>query len=273
MVELYSNKRTTMQAISELTLEGEHRPYLGMSSLGHSCERFLWYTFRWAYKETISARMARLFDRGHREEPAIVSVLERIGMRFYGAQEEIVAIHGHCKGHIDGRLMGVIEAPKTEHLAEFKTMNDKSFKGCCKEGVKLNKPVYFAQMQVYMGGTGLTRALFVAVNKNDDAMYVERVRYEEDTRNAILDRAESVILSETPPPKKFQPTWYECRWCSAKDICHGGEPWETNCRTCHYCDMFPDGAWGCDNYDIPLSTSQQRLGCKQHVFLDGATPF
>jgi hypothetical protein len=273
MVEIAQVKKTTLNAISKLTEELEHRPYLGMSLLGHSCERYLWYTFRWAYSETLEARKLRLFDRGHREEPAIVSVLEKVGIRFYDPQLECVAGHGHIKGHIDGKVWGVIEAPKTEHLAEFKTMNDKSFKDTCKQGVKLSKPVYYAQAQLYMKFHSLTRCLFVAVNKNDDAMYIERIRYEADTAAALLERAEGIILSEDPPEKRFKPTWYECRWCSAQNICHGGDPWESNCRTCINCDLLPHGKWECTKYKILLTTSQQRIGCKNHEFLSSGTPF
>ena len=28
---------------------------------------------------------------------------------------------------------------------------------------------------------------------------------------------------EIPPPISTDPTWFECKWCSAHDFCHGFE--------------------------------------------------
>ncbi len=269
MVNLKEIQKTTLNEISKLTEAQQHRPYLGMSQLGHSCSRYLWYSFRWCYSDELSARLLRLFDRGHREEPAIVKTLERVGIRCYGDQEEMVMAHGHSKGHNDGRSIGVIEAPKTEHLNEYKTMSDKYFKEICKIGLKASKPIYYGQMQLYMKHLNLTRGLFVAVNKNDDSLYIERVKLDKEVGEQLERRAEEIILSEAPPKKQFKSTWYECKWCSARDICHGGKTPEVNCRTCAACDLLPEGKWECNRYEIPLATEQQRLGCKKYIILEG----
>ena len=268
MVEIINKKKTTLQAINELQGDSNLRPYLGMSQLGHSCERFLWYSFRWCYSDDVSARMFRLFNRGHREEPAIISLLNRVGIHIYDEQGEVVAVHGHVKGHYEGILSGVIEAPKTPHLAEFKTMNDKAFKDITKQGVKLSKPQHYAQMQMYMRKIPLTRALYVAVNKNDDSLYIERVYADDTVANSLFERAESIVLSEEPPEKRYKKTWYECKWCSASGICHNGKEVESNCRTCISCDLMPIGKWECSLHEIPLTTSQQRVGCKKYSKLE-----
>ena len=253
-----------MAAINKGVIEEPHRPYLGMSILGHNCERYLWYTFRWCYTSSYDPRIMRLFKRGDREEPEIIETLKSVGVHVFDEQQEVISIHGHSKGHIDGKCIGVIEAPKTVHLAEFKTMSDKYFKEVKKKGVKASKPVYYAQMQCYMKHTNLTRALFVAVNKNDDDMYIERVYYDEGFANDIMRRGEQIILSEMPPKKKFEPTWYECKWCDAKAICHGTNSWDENCRTCKHVDLLPDGEWSCNRFGFTLATGQQRIGCKKY---------
>lgn len=270
MVALTSSNPTTLQTLNDLTILQKPRPYLGMSQLGHSCERYLWYSFRWCFNDIISNRIQRLFNRGHREEPAIVETLAKVGVRVYGDQTECVAIHGHCKGHCDGIAIGVLEAPMTEHLAEFKTMNDKAFKEVCKKGAKASKPVYYVQMQLYMYKLKLTRALFVAVNKNDDSMYIERIELDKDTAEYYFNRGESIILTDKPPERKenFKPTWFECKWCSAKDICHNKEKVNMNCRTCKYGDILPGGIWACSKYDMTLATEQQRQGCSKYEQLE-----
>jgi len=208
--------------------------------------------------------MKRLFGRGHREEPEIVKELEKVGLEFWGDQTEMIGFAGHAKGHCDGMCKGVLEAPKTVHLAEFKTMNDKSFKQTKKEGVKLSKPTYYAQMQRYMHGLKLTRALFVAVNKNDDSWYIERVEYDATFAEALLGKEADIILAEIPPTKPFHPSYYECKFCSARGICHGGEEIHKTCRTCVHIDIKNEGKWGCLYHKKDLTTEEQRHGCDDY---------
>ncbi|MCP4552487.1 MAG: oxidoreductase [Bacteroidetes bacterium] len=271
MVDLKEfKKRTTLQTIADVGQQTtEHRPYLGMSQIGHSCERYLWYSFRWCYQEILSARILRLFERGHREEPAVIKALESAGIRVWGDQTEISTCHGHCKGHNDGICLGVIEAPKTEHLLEIKTMSDKYFKEMKKSGLKVSKPIYYAQMQMYMKHLKLKRGLFISVNKNDDDLYIERVYPDNELVKELERKAESIIFSELPPKKKYISTWYECKYCSAKNICHNGEYVEITCRTCECADLLPDGEWECAHHGISLSTGQQRLACSKYSILKG----
>lgn len=269
MVALTGFKQmTTLQAIESKSEKRENRDYLGMSQLGHSCSRYLYYSFRWCFIETFSARILRLFDRGHREEDAIIKTLASVGIRCYDDQLECSTAYGHCKGHIDGKSIGVLEAPKTEHLNEYKTMADKYFKEVCRIGVEAAKPIYYGQMQLYMGNMGLTRALFVAVNKNDDSMYIERVPIRKEVGQRLEERAKQIILSEEPPVKEFKPTWYECKFCGANDICHKGMTVEINCRTCSYGDLLQAGKWKCSRCNLVLATDQQRVGCSEYIKLE-----
>ncbi len=259
----------TISKINKGTVKVELRPYLGMSQLGHSCSRYLWYSFRWCFKEELSARIIRLFNRGHREEPEVWKMLESVGVKCYGDQEEAEDIHGHCKGHIDGKCIGVIEAPKTEHLLEIKTMSDKYFKDVVKQGVKASKPIYYAQCQLYMKKFKLTRTLFVAVNKNDDSVYIERLKNVGFVADELLKKGESIILSEEPPVKMYKPTWWECRFCNANNICHNNAKPEVNCRTCDYLDLELKGEWSCNKHEKSRTTSQQRIPCDMYKKLEG----
>lgn len=265
MANLSQFQNKTLQAIEGEPMIAEHRPYLGMSKINHPCSRYLWYSFHWCYESHISGRLRRLFDRGHREEPEIVKELEKIGIQCYGDQDGITLAHGHAKGHRDGVALGVLEAPKTEHLLEFKTMNDKNFKKMKKEGVKISKPIYYGQMQIYMRKFNLTRSLFIVVNKNDDSLYIERVKLDKGFADDLERRAEFIVLSEIPPEKEFKSTWYECKWCNAYGICHGKIEVQENCRTCIAIDILPEGKWSCRTHDdLELSTDQQRKKCDHY---------
>ena len=67
-------------------------------------------------------------------------------------------------GSIDGIIeKGVPEAPTKRHILECKTHSLKSFKDLCDKGVQESKPQHWCQMQLYMHGTGIDRALYFAV--------------------------------------------------------------------------------------------------------------
>ena len=255
---------TTANAIDRGEIRAEQRPYLGMSQLGHHCSTYLWHSFHWAYEDVITHRLKRLFARGHREEPEIIKELERVGIKCDDTQHEMVAVFGHVKGHNDGTAIGVIEAPKTEHLLEFKTMADKYFKEMCKKGVEKSKPVYYGQCQLYMGELKLTRCLFGAVNKNDDSYYWERIKFDKAYYEDLLRKGESIVMMHSPPGPLYGRTYFECRWCNAKGICHNGEQMAKNCRTCEHSEIALEGEWHCtlpgDPVNIPLDI--QRVGCK-----------
>lgn len=265
MVNLRNFKNTTASRLDELVGDGTPRPYLGMSQIGHSCDRYLWYSFRWCFKKQIDARLKRLFKRGHREEKEIVCELEQIGIKCYDDQAEVSMAFGYSKGHCDGKAIGVIEAPKTEHLLEFKTMSDKYFKMMIKQGVKVSKPIYYAQCQIYMYKLGLTRALFIVVNKNNDAYYIERVKLDKGFAEDLERKAEKIVLSETPPTKEFLPTWYECKFCDARSICHGNVEIEKTCRTCIHCDLIGEGKWTCKG--VEMTTAEQRVICSDYKMI------
>ena len=266
MVDLTKMFETTAHKLEgEVVLEP--RPYLGMSQLGHECSRYLWYQFRWGFKDTASKRMIRLWNRGHREEPVIIESLKEIGIDVWGDQTEMVTGHGHIKGHCDGICIGVIEAPKTEHLTEFKTVKDSGFKDLMKKKLKLYSSTYYGQCQLYMHFLKLTRTLFIAVNKNDDSRYVERIHYDKGYAEDLIRKGEDILMSEVPPPRAFPTkTFFKCRWCSAKNSCWDNAPLQKNCRTCRNIEICVDGKWTCNLGDSGnrISINDQRIGCDRY---------
>ena len=61
----------------------DFRDHLGASLIGHSCNRYLWLTFRWAVMPKFEGRMLRLFNTGNREEIRIAEELRGIGVELY----------------------------------------------------------------------------------------------------------------------------------------------------------------------------------------------
>ena len=245
----------TLEAVDVKIVENNdnsHRIHLGASIIGDSCARKLWYTFRWTQKGEFSARVLRLFDRGFLEEPRIVKWLQEAGVQVWevdnkGNQYRISDCGGHFGGSMDGVGLGIPDLPEGVYaLLEFKTHNDKSFKDLEKKGVKQSKPQHYVQMQIYMRKGQLNHALYIAVNKNTDALYMELITLDENYADTFLARANRIILSTQAPPRlNNNPTWYECKWCDFHKICHHGAPAEVNCRTCRYCSPADKKQWIC----------------------------
>jgi len=242
-----------------------HRGHLGASVAGAECSRKVWLGFHWALAPAHHGRILRIFRRGREEEDNVCADLESIGVTVT-RQQERVDFGSHVSGSIDGVAVGVLGAPKTEHLLEIKTHSLKSF-AKLKDGVEKSHPMHWAQMQLYMLGLGLTRALYYAVCKNDDSIYTERVRAEPDKARAIVARAQSIAVSpEAPPRISEDPTWWICKLCDFHSLCHVTKKTDSvNCRTCAHSTARPDSTWFCERWADTIPEDAQRLGCPSHV--------
>lgn len=194
---------------------------------------------------------------------------------------------GHFGGSLDGILIGLLEAPKTWHLLEMKTHNDKSFTELVKHGVQKAKYEHFIQMQTYMGMSHeqlsdspipiLDRALYFAVNKNTDELYMERLHYDGGVYIGIKEKVRRILFATNPPPRiSDKKSFFQCNWCDYKDICHGTpeeyQKPERNCRTCLYSTPMSDGTWRCEKFDKVICLEEQRAGCEKHLFIPQLLP-
>jgi len=244
------------------------RGHMGVSLLGHHCDRWLWINFRWAVVEDFDGRILRLFRRGHKEEDVIISDLRAIGMDIRASQRR-VDFGNHVSGSLDGVVeKGVPEAPKARHVAEFKTHSKKSFDDMVKNGVEKSKPMHFIQMQVYMHGTQINRALYLAVCKDDDRIYTERVKYDKKVAEDAIIRGKRIAMADRmPEPVSADPSWYQCKFCPAHSFCHKQEPTKRiNCRTCAHSTAMADSTWRCERHEADnIPEDFQHEGCDDHI--------
>jgi len=218
------------------------RPHLGASLVGLRCDRALWYSFRWVARAVRTGRILRLFETGNLEEKRLVTELRRIGVTILdidpatGRQWRLQALGGHFGGSVDAVGVGFPEAPKTWHIVEFKTHNSKSFADLRANGVEAAKYQHWAQVQVYMYLAGLDRAMYLAVCKNDDALYQERIRLDTEAAKLFITRAERVIDATAPPDRISEDpdSRLGCRWCGYRGVCHFDAQPLLNCRTCRH---------------------------------------
>lgn len=255
------------------------RPHMGASQIGHHCDRWLWLSFRWAASEKFKGRILRIFRRGHHEENFVVADLRAAGLHITdtGGSQARVDFGNHVSGSIDGIIhSGVPEAPGKPHILEIKTHSDKSFREVCAKGVEKSKPVHWAQMQVYMLGKDIDRALYVAVNKNDDHIYTERIKLDKAAAQSLVEKAHRIVSSDRMPEPctGASPDWYLCKFCPAFSICHEGQPTQhTNCRTCAHSTAETDGTWTCAKWGDVIPTEYQHTGCESHVLHPDLVPW
>lgn len=258
---------TTLAAIDRYheTLPRHHRWWLGMSEIGESCSRRIWYRFRWTLLERFPGRILRLFRRGHREEETVIEDLRAIGcaVTHTGDDQIELKIGPHVLGHPDGVIeSGLPEAPNKKHLLEIKTHNLKSFAKLWSGGPPAK---HMAQMQGCMKSAEIDRTLYVAVCKDNDEMYIERIRYNEDAALQIHQRAEMIVNSRDAPLRiKDDPTWYECKFCPFKSVCYKEEGAEKNCRTCAHSTPNEDG-WYCERWGKMIPDHIMETGCDAYI--------
>lgn len=254
------------------------RPHLGASTLGHVCDRWLWLNFRWAVQQAFPGRILRLFRRGHEEEANIISDLRAIGLdvRKVSAQFK-VDFGSHVSGSLDAIIdSGVPGAPKAKHIAEFKTASKKAFDDLEKHGVEKSKPEHFVQMQVYMAGTQIDRALYLTVCKDDDRIHTERIKYDKEVATKAIERGQRIALTDRmPEPISADPSWYQCKFCPAHDFCHQSKTTKhVNCRTCAHSTAKDDSTWRCERHDADgIPVEFQRQACDSHVLHPDLVPW
>ncbi len=272
-------KSSTVQAIYDwYKAANDNYDSLGISvgELGNDCDRALWYGFRWTSPpEDLDGRKIRLFRHGDIIEDRLVEDLRNIGIEVTGQQNRIRLVGNHVRGKIDGRGTGIKEAPKTEHLIEFKSSNRKNFLPLVKNGVQKEKPLHYVQLQLGMHMFGLTRGLYLVDCKDDDELYAERVEYDVEFCARTLARAERIILAEEPPAKiSDDPEFFKCRFCKHQSACHAKAFARVTCRSCLHStpEMNGDGHWSCARFNKPLGLDEQRAACPAHLFIPGLVP-
>lgn len=309
------------------------RTHLGASVLGEKCARQVWYGWRWAHITQHTGRLLRLFQRGHREEAALVAYFDRAGWAirpyaqtlWYHAESDcyLLAEHedeapaaaglvdvtlnashveraaqmgqrprqalfselgGHYGGSGDGAVSGPC-LPSGWGLLEFKTHNEKSFCDIAGKlldwrkyagnpakhpftgkGLNSSKPRHYIQMQLYMAKFGYAWGLYVAICKNTDDIYVEVVRAKPEMAAAYDDRAKAIITAQVAPPRiTNDPSWFVCKFCDFREICHHDKLPHKSCRSCQYAapDIDEEGAvWRCARFNQPIPPDFIAKGCE-----------
>src|SRR5262249_1294698 len=145
--------------------------YLGASQIGHACDRFLWYSIRPDIpSRPRSAYLIKCAESGHRGEALMAEWLRSVpGIELWtkddstGEQHGFSDFGGRFQGHIDGVILGLLQAPGTPHIWECKVTDKlEEFRKAKrtvgeKQALQAWNPVYYAQAVIYMDYFDLTR--------------------------------------------------------------------------------------------------------------------
>jgi len=282
----------TLNAMSEQIIKNNPkrwRNYLGMSEVGEPCWRLLWYRFRQVAQDVLTLQSILAIADGYKQEDIMAERLrlltyikletrdehgEQFGCRFLG---------GHFRGHLDGKISGILEAPKTLHVWENKAVNEKKFKALRdlildvgeKDALEKWDAVYYAQAMIYCHAFQLTRH-YLTVSSPGGRNYTScRTNYNGKVALAILAKAEAIITADRPGPRLSENrSFYLCQWCKMKEVCFDMLVPDVNCRTCAFSEPITtgnDAAWHCHKNNIDFTGESKP--CDSHLFLNTLVPF
>ena len=209
------------------------RDYLGGSRVGEPCARKLVYEITHAPKDRdFDADILRVFDAGHQFEALSIRWLREAGfdLRDRGAdgkQFGFVSAGGKLRGHADGVIVaGPNIGVRWPALWEHKALGQKSWTDLVKRGLRLSKPIYFAQVQLYMAYLQIEVALLTALNRDTLALHHEAVPFDAAEAQRLSDHAVYILRAadagELPPRIAQAADFYLCRLCPYATRC-----WET----------------------------------------------
>ena len=241
MVQIPTPPDPTLNAMSAAIEAREaskpKRDYLGASSIGGECARQIWYQYNGFKSKPFNAETLMRFEDGHRTEELTAERLRMVeGVELYTHIDDdkpfgFTAMEGKFKGHYDGLIRGILQAPKTPHVWECKASGHKTFNQFKKLKDKLpekeilenwNKK-YYVQAQIYMHYAGYNRHYLTVAYAGGREYLSCRTNYKEDVALKYIDRARKIIDATDPPPQiSDKPDFYICRFCNFKEICHGG---------------------------------------------------
>lgn len=211
----------------ESTQKNEKRLYIGASSIGHQCRRYIWYSMKGMKSEGLNAKNYITFEIGKRLETMVLEYLEKADIDVERAnpanfhllfEDSDIDIF---RGHADAILRFGYD---NSVILEIKTAKNSSFERFKNKGLLQWSETYYAQLQAYMGMSDIKQGVLLAINKDNSELHCEWVNFDSAYYTRLRDKAISIHRSESEPEKINQsPLYMLCNRCSFKKICHGGD--------------------------------------------------
>jgi len=211
------------------------RDYIGASAIGGACMRREWYKLQ-GHREVFDADTLRRFQDGHDTEAKIISWLEmlphlELHTESMGKQYGFSDLDDKFKGHYDGVIRGIPQAPKTWHILEIKATKQQLFNKLKKLITKVGEKnaleewneQYYAQAMLYCHYEGITRHLTIVSTPGGRELLTLRTNANPTYAKALRGKAQRLLGATSPPQKIGGPDWYQCKWCNFYDMCQGNK--------------------------------------------------
>jgi hypothetical protein len=195
------------------------RDYIGASAIGSDCLRQIWYEFKGYQGLDVPTKTRRTWAIGKHLEGLILNWIEETGIKIERTWYDLSAEDmPYFQGHLDSVWM---KKEKPFAIIEIKTAKDASFMIFIKKGLKGWNPQYYAQVQSYMGMSGIHKAYILVLNKDnsdisDELVTFDKVFYEQICRKAFL----IANIEEAPARVHDSPLWFQCKMCKFNKVCH-----------------------------------------------------
>ena len=188
------------------------RVYLGGSVIGRECERQLWFDFRWVLQNHFDAATLARFADGHASEAVVGERLKAIPEITLwtetenGDQYGFKELGGHLRGHLDGVIKGLLQAPKSPHVFEHKCVNERKWRSLEKKKAEHGEKnaleqwdgVYFAQAQIYMGQAKLNHHYLTVATPGSREITSCRTDFQPLAYKRLLAKAKRIVFSPIP---------------------------------------------------------------------------
>lgn len=194
------------------------RDYIGASSIGSECLRQIWYELNCKESFPIPNRIRRIFDTGKLMEEYILSLLQMCGLSLHRNVELIEHTMDYFEGHADAIW---IKGLGDRIIIEIKTAKNSEFQKVINHGLKKWNPKYYAQIQSYMGMSGINSTYILVLNKDNSELYDELVTFDSIFYEGLKEKAKMIYSAKSEPPRiNGSALFYMCKMCKFKDICH-----------------------------------------------------
>lgn len=284
----------TLEAVAAAQVDlqpKEPRGYIGGSSIGHPCDRNLWYRFHWVKPSHFDADTLRRFEDGHAGEAVMADRLRLVpGIKLItldpstGKQVRFDDVGGHVSGGLDGMILGILQAAGTWHVWEHKQVGEDKFRALElakqkhgeKGALEAWDEIYYAQGMLYCHWSRYTRHYLTCSTPGGRRIISCRTEANRQVALKLLARGERIVKASSPPARISEDaSWYQCKMCDFHDICHQKRIAAVNCRTCIHAtpEMTGSARWSCAWHpieDMPLHG--QREGCDQHILIPSLVP-
>lgn len=201
-------------------IEDEKRDYIGASSIGSDCLRQIWYQFKGVKAENVPTKFRRSWAIGKCLEGIILDWLEASGVKIARLWFDLRSKKVSCfQGHLDA--VWIDSKGNAKAIIEVKTAKDASFKIFVKKGCKIWNPQYYAQIQAYMGMSGIFNTYILVLNKDNSDLFDELVTFDPVFYEKLEDKAAMIATAHVEPPRVHgSPLWYQCKMCKFNKTCH-----------------------------------------------------